>query len=556
MFVKPFGFGVNAPYLLDLFPSSNVAFSLRKLRNNYTGPCIRVTRTSDNATKDIFFGSYTIDVDDLLSFVGASDGRVNIWYDQSGNGFDVSESTVANQPLIVESGNLVLRQGLPAIRFIRANTLRLSRTTASDILRNSPGIGFFTVSECTSGGTVNGQIAVVRQNAAGTRAAVSMRQSASRLGFTFGGRRVNTDTFTAIGSNPYTSERIIGTVTGDYVAQDIFLFQNGVPSGENLTFTTTGNTGDTQQQFYIGNFNLTTDLYDGFISEVLLWPADQSNNRLRIEQNINSYYQIYNAVGVTDTDAEAFIGAAGITNPIQQLAINNLVIDLKEAGLWTKMDAVYPFVGGTATTHKYNLKNPQDTDAAYRMGFLGGGWTHNSNGITGDGTASYAETYMNASTQLNGGSAQNDAHAFLYLRSTSARAGADMGCSLASPAQAFNMNSRNASNLGGRACMTADVTTTFSTTATAGVFGMSRTNSSNYIHFIDKTQTTVTQASATPPNYNILLQAQNRGGIIQNFQNRNVALFTLGAGLTSGEIDTLVDINQTYQTTLNRFVVV
>lgn len=267
---------------------------------------------------------------------------------------------------------------------------------------------------------------------------------------------------------------------------------------------------------------------------------------------------IFQPVGFTtpplDGNAINFINASGISGQNIIFAINNLVVNLKYSGLWSKMNAVYPFVGGTATTHKYNLINPADTNAAFRLSFSGT-ITHNANGITPNGTDGYANTNMNAQTQLNGGSSQNDAHAFLYLRSTSARGGADMGCSNASPtARAFNMNSRNASNLGGRACMTADVTTTFTTTATRGVFGMSRTNSSNYIHFVDKTKNTVTQASVIAPNLNILLQAQNRDGVIQNFQNRNVALFTLGAGLTSTEIDNLVDINQTFQTTLGRFV--
>jgi len=289
-----FGFGINPPYLLDLYPNTDVAFSLRKLRSDYTGPCIQVTRSSDNTTKDIYFGSYGVDTQDLLSFVGANDGSVAIWYDQSGNGFDVSESTVARQPLIVESGNLVLLDGLPAIRFIRADTLRLSRTSASAILKNSPGIGFFTVSKRTGSSSLGGQIASVRQISTGTRAGLFMRQDASNLGLTFGGRRVNTDAFTRVGTgNAFTFDQVIGTTVGDYTVQDIFLFQNGVAAGSNLSFATPGNTGNTDQQFYIGNFNLTTDLYDGYISEVILWATNKSSDRVAIESNINSYYQIY-----------------------------------------------------------------------------------------------------------------------------------------------------------------------------------------------------------------------------------------------------------------------
>jgi hypothetical protein len=96
---------------------------------------------------------------------------------------------------------------------------------------------------------------------------------------------------------------------------------------------------------------------------------------------------------IVDPDAQAFITAAGITDPTQQVAIDNLVIGLKADGLWTPMQALYPFVGGTATTHKYNLKDPRDLDAAYRLSF-GGGWVHNSNGVTGNGINTYANTYF------------------------------------------------------------------------------------------------------------------------------------------------------------------
>jgi hypothetical protein len=84
-----------------------------------------------------------------------------------------------------------------------------------------------------------------------------------------------------------------------------------------------------------------------------------------------------------DPDAQAFITAAAITDPTQQTAINTLVVDLKGYGIWTKSKALYPFVGGTASQHKFNLKDPRDLDAAFRLVFTGG-WTHSSNGILGN----------------------------------------------------------------------------------------------------------------------------------------------------------------------------
>jgi hypothetical protein len=68
------------------------------------------------------------------------------------------------------------------------------------------------------------------------------------------------------------------------------------------------------------------------------------------------------ACGVADSDACAFITEVhdeGVDlNSTQKAAIQTLVTDLKSAGLWTKMHAIYPFVGATGEAHSVNLKNP------------------------------------------------------------------------------------------------------------------------------------------------------------------------------------------------------
>jgi hypothetical protein len=112
----------------------------------------------------------------------------------------------------------------------------------------------------------------------------------------------------------------------------------------------------------------------------------QLNNRI-----LNSF--VIPAGSSFDPDAQAFITAAGITNSTQQSAIDNLVVGLKADGIWTKMKAIYPFVGDTATQHKYNLKDPRDLDVAFRLSF-GGGWTHSSNGALSNGVNAYADTFL------------------------------------------------------------------------------------------------------------------------------------------------------------------
>jgi len=112
-----------------------------------------------------------------------------------------------------------------------------------------------------------------------------------------------------------------------------------------------------------------------------------------------------------DPDAQAFITAASITNPTQQSAINTLVTDLKGYSIWSKMKALYPFVGGTAAQHKWNLKDPRDLDAAFRLVFSGG-WTHSSTGALPNGTNAFADTKLIPNTNLS----LNSTHISGYLR--------------------------------------------------------------------------------------------------------------------------------------------
>ncbi len=105
--------------------------------------------------------------------------------------------------------------------------------------------------------------------------------------------------------------------------------------------------------------------------------------------------EIFSTTYITpgDPDAQAFIAAAGLTDPTQIDAINGLVEDLKAENLWTKFYAIYPFVGGTATTHKFNLKDPRDLDVAYRLQF-NGTWTHASTGVIPSSTNAYGNTFL------------------------------------------------------------------------------------------------------------------------------------------------------------------
>jgi hypothetical protein len=98
-------------------------------------------------------------------------------------------------------------------------------------------------------------------------------------------------------------------------------------------------------------------------------------------------------------------GGTGITAPVSAATIT-MFQSIWSNGLNTDMLAMYPFIGGTAGSHKFNGMNPLDTDGAYRLTFAGG-WTHSASGATPNGTNGVAETYLQpnaTSFTISGGS--------------------------------------------------------------------------------------------------------------------------------------------------------
>jgi hypothetical protein len=107
----------------------------------------------------------------------------------------------------------------------------------------------------------------------------------------------------------------------------------------------------------------------------------------------SGYVQVVCPLVSMETEATAFFARASITDATQQAAVNGYVKALKHAGLWTKMTALYPFVGGTAAAHAQNLISSSHTITWF------GGMTHDSMGATAtNGGVGYGNTGINVNT--------------------------------------------------------------------------------------------------------------------------------------------------------------
>lgn len=259
----------------------------------------------------------------------------------------------------------------------------------------------------------------------------------------------------------------------------------------------------------------------------------------------------------TDADAQAFITAAGITDATQQSAINTLVTDLKGYGIWSKMKAIYPFVGGTSSTHKWNLKDPRDLDAAFRLVFSGG-WTHSSTGALPSGTNGYADTFIVPNSVFSA----NNAHGSFYSRSNTAQAARhSFGCydtsgqPIFSLALNYNIGTNLYTGMGDLNYLVSGITNT----NTTGFYVGSRTANNNL--FLQKNGTTVGSNTNTvvvnsfPSLRKLLISAINPTGYpVSEFDDKQVAFASFGDGLTSTQASNLYTAVQAYQTSLSRNV--
>jgi hypothetical protein len=246
----------------------------------------------------------------------------------------------------------------------------------------------------------------------------------------------------------------------------------------------------------------------------------------------------------TDPDAQAFITAASITDPTQQSAINQLVVDLKGYSIWTKMKALYPFVGGTASSHKFNLKDPRDLDAAYRLTFAGG-WTHASTGATPNGTNAYANAYI-----TNSAMSYTSTHLSTYSRTDANNSAIAMGNTTNQYCMFYTRNSGNF-----QMAVNAPFFNSAATANSLGHYIVTRTgNTASKGYKNGSTVVTSTTAEAHD-NTTMYIGAAFRQSVgALGYDNRQVAFASIGDGLNDTEAANFYTAVQAFQTTLGRNV--
>lgn len=274
--------GISFTGLLDTYSGAAAAYGLRRLSGSYYGSAIRVRRSSDNAEQDIgFTSSGALDTDALTTFVGANNGYVTTWYDQSSNGKDATQSTAAAQPQIVLSGVLQEENGLPAIKFTESGTSDYLSTSYH--MQNTQSY-FGTGRSDTSANTV-------WFGAFDTSISPAYRQYFGNAVSTSGyGAGYGDSSFVDFDSTIAPSSNIILTS----------MFQNGTAgtgyiNGANKYSNTPASIGYTDVGMSIGaatngNTGGVTTYLDGTLQEIIIYESVQTANRAGIETNLIDYH--------------------------------------------------------------------------------------------------------------------------------------------------------------------------------------------------------------------------------------------------------------------------
>jgi len=247
-----------------------------------------------------------------------------------------------------------------------------------------------------------------------------------------------------------------------------------------------------------------------------------------------------------DPDAQTFFTTAGITDPTQQAAVSALVVGLKANGTWSKYHAIYPFVGGTASRHSFNLKNP----ATFQITW-GGTVTHDANGITGDGSTGYGSTGYTPSVSATLGSNSVS----LYCRTAKAATQTiEMGCGAAGE---WGLALRYPSDECYPMLQEGGQYPSVILAATTGWILASRNNMTTVQGYrngglvLDAAQT---QNAINGLNTQIAVLASRNETVWNRFSPVNLALVNIGLGLTAGEITADYTTIQAFQTALGRQV--
>ena len=248
-----------------------------------------------------------------------------------------------------------------------------------------------------------------------------------------------------------------------------------------------------------------------------------------------------------DPDAQTFFDvialAGGSLTTTEKDATNQLVLDLKSYGLWSKMIGLYPVVGATSVEHQFNLADPTQ----YNLTFIGN-WTHSTAGAS-PGSNAYARTNIIPNT-INFQSA-GSCHNAMYITENYSSGFYDLGTY-----DAVGGDWGLISSFAGNNTVYAGFGNGWNTTNNGGntdAFWIgSLISSTTNIYKDGASILSNADSLSIGSSYEYVISANNNNGSVADFGQRDWALTSIGYGMNATEASNYNTSVVTFQTALGR----
>ena len=274
-------------FLLDVYTNATAGYSVRKIKSSAT-VSIRVRRSSDNAEQDIGFLGVNLDVASLTSFVGANNGFITRWYDQTGQSRDFAQLTASVQPRIVNAGVIDMANGIPSIFFGEA-TIKYMETfnSAEPYFDFTDTFSLYmTLKPANQSGS---QVSFGKGTGLfGQNAYYAVFDPTTNVGVCVLNNNTTSPTNSSLIANGNAN---LGVYGWNLSAGNGIASFNGTINNSYSGLISAKLNGSNPIIGVYQTFASATD-FDGWFSELIVYPTDQSANRLSIENNTKNYFGI------------------------------------------------------------------------------------------------------------------------------------------------------------------------------------------------------------------------------------------------------------------------
>lgn len=231
----------------------------------------------------------------------------------------------------------------------------------------------------------------------------------------------------------------------------------------------------------------------------------------------------------------------GTLSGLEKQAVNQLIFDLKQYGIWNTISAAYPMIGSSSIAFAQNLKS-----ASFTGSFSSGG-SFTSNGFVTNGVSTMNTNFVpsNESIGVNnlcisGYTNSNIASETKYL------IGASDGSNETAILPIYNNTFQGYIN---ESIYNGSVGNVVS----KGYYIAQKNNTNNILLYKDNTKLlSASNTSTTKTPVSIHLGGRNLNGTVYNITSCDIQFAHIGSGLTDTEVSNLYTAVQSFQTALNR----